>query len=55
MKKPVKLFIEILLAALAVLLVWALYACIMVPVNVVQEQKSREEEGIQPVEEERTM
>ena len=55
MKKPVKILIEILLAVLAVLLVWALYASIMEPVNFEKEQKSREEVGIQRLKDIRTL
>ena len=55
MKKPVKILIEILLAILAVLLVWALYASIMEPVNFEKEQKSREEVGIQRLKDIRTL
>ena len=53
--KIVKIIVEILLAVLAVVLVWLIYASIMKPVNFNKEKAAREEVAIQRLKDIRTI
>ena len=55
MNKLVKIIVEILLAVLAVVLVWLIYASIMKPVNFNKEKAAREEVAIQRLKDLRTI
>lgn len=55
MNKLVKIIVEILLAILAVVLVWLIYASIMKPVNFNKEKAAREEVAIQRLKDLRTI
>ena len=55
MNKLVKIIVEILLAVLAVVLVWLIYASIMKPVNFNKEKAAREEVAIQRLKDIRTL
>ncbi len=55
MNKLVKIIVEILLAVLAVVLVWLIYASIMKPVNFNKEKAAREEVAIQRLKDIRTI